>query len=138
LKQAIDIVNKQLIPKAIGDQARIYFGKLKADYYRYMAEFAAESDQVPFERANRFYAESLEQAKAKLPATDPILLAVAVNFSLFLHDHVRDPQRAIQLVKETCGAYATAKDQRGDTAAPGADEEAALVGMLQENLTSWQ
>jgi hypothetical protein len=74
----------------------------------------------------------------KLPATDPVLLAIAVNFSLFLHDHVPNPQRAIQLVRETCEAYTAAKDQRGDAAGFGADEEASLVEMLQQNLTLWE
>lgn len=84
LLEAIDIIDKQLIPKAINDKARVFSVKLKADCYRYLAEFGcADPSGGPCQEANKFYLEALQHAKAKLRATDPVLLATAVNFSLF-------------------------------------------------------
>merc|ERR1712232_695924 len=104
-----------------------FYYKMLGDYYRYLTEFADEdkrNDILP--AATEAYYTGTEWA-AHLPATHTVRLGLALNYSVFLHEIVRD---TVQAREKARAAY--------DTAAPQVtqDQEDALLTLqlLQDNL----
>jgi hypothetical protein len=138
LLEAVGVIDRQLIPNAADDRSRVFCTKLKADCFRYLAEFASADPDGPSQEANKFYLEALQCAKEKLPATDLVLLATAVNFSVFRYDHLHDLTAAISLASETLAAYREAAQKPGDVTESDAYEEAAFVTILEQNIDLWK
>merc|ERR1712196_502530 len=57
----LDLMDKSLIPKASNGESKVFYQKMKADYYRYIAEFstdgakttAAENARLAYEEASK-------------------------------------------------------------------------------------
>jgi hypothetical protein len=79
----------------------------------------------------------LELARQALTATDPVLLGLYINFSIFQRDHLHDNAAALALVHEALNEYHVANDERQPVPSHDAEEEIALVGVLQQNAESW-
>jgi hypothetical protein len=139
MAEALSVVDEKLIPYAADDRAAVFYARIRADYFRYIAEFIDPlHNNVPCGQARQAYEAALEQARAKLPPTDPILLAIAVNFSVFHHDCLDDRDAAIRLASHTLDAYFAANEEREEISQQEADEETWLVGMLQQNHDAWK
>jgi len=68
------------------------------DYYRYKAENAkgGDFDQAKMEALN-FYKQAME---ITLPACNPIKLGLALNFSVFHYEAMKDPKAAVDLADQ--------------------------------------
>jgi 14-3-3 protein epsilon len=77
--EIINFLDTNLIPQSTTDlEACIYYQKMKADYYRYIAEFATgEAYNKAADNAVQAYMNSLDTASGKLKKTDPVLLGCA-------------------------------------------------------------
>ena len=68
-------------------EGRVFYQKMKGDYYRYMAEYSSGNDKSEHEtNAATAYQQAVDKA-ADLAPTHPIRLGLALNFSVF---YVRD------------------------------------------------
>merc|ERR1712071_623516 len=68
-------------------------GKMKADYYRYIAEFKTDdAKKAAAENARKAYDEASTIASAGLPVTHPIRLGLALNFSVFQYEVLGNPE----------------------------------------------
>ena len=87
--EIIGILADTLIPNSDGeDEAKVFYWKMKADYYRYIAEFTKGDVHRDAKRdATTAYEEATEAAKP-LPNTNPVRLGLALNFSVFFYEIV--------------------------------------------------
>ena len=87
----LDLLDSTLIAKAQGSaEASVFYLKMKADYYRYLAEFANDKEKAEHAaKAANSYQEATNQANpgsgGGLPSTHPIRLGLALNYSVFLY-----------------------------------------------------
>lgn len=77
----------------------MFYWKMAGDYYRYLAEFAASADKEERAlKAQERYEEATKSGQS-LPATNPIRLGLALNFSVFYYEILNKPERACELAK---------------------------------------
>ena len=91
------IIDKFLVPNASDSETKVFFLKLKGDYFRYKCEFAAGKDfDDACENARKVYEEAYEIAKKDIPITNSTRLGLALNFSVFFYEI---KEKKIKLVK---------------------------------------
>lgn len=81
------LLEQHLIPKTNSEEAKVFFHKMKGDYYRYIAEYAvAEKRNAAAQKALSAYQEAHEIAQKSLATTHPVKLGLALNFSVFYYE----------------------------------------------------
>merc|ERR1712066_117369 len=74
----ISLLDKNLIAKAGVDESKVFYQKMKGDYYRYIAEFTEGTDKNA-------------AAENGLQVTHPIRLGLALNYSVFQYEVLQNP-----------------------------------------------
>merc|ERR1712037_950309 len=69
----LDLLNGNLLDKASTGESKVFYHKMKADYYRYIAEFRDGEDKTKAaENARKAYEEASKVANTDLAVTHPI------------------------------------------------------------------
>ena len=95
--ELVEILDGYLIPHSQSDECKVVFYRMKADYYRYLAEFTTGEEFA--EKSLEAYTTATEFAQ-NLATTDPIRLGLALNLSAFYFEILKSPQRACQVAKK--------------------------------------
>ncbi|OXU20148.1 hypothetical protein TSAR_005225 [Trichomalopsis sarcophagae] len=97
----LGLLDKYLIPKASNAESKVFYLKMKGDYFRYLAEVATgETRNAVVEDSQKAYQDAFEISKAKMQPTHPIRLGLALNFSVFYYEILNSPDKACQLAKQ--------------------------------------
>lgn len=81
-------------------ESRVFYFKMKGDYYRYISEFSnEEGKKASAEQAEESYKRATDTAEAELPSTHPIRLGLALNYSVFYYEILNQPQKACEMAK---------------------------------------
>merc|ERR1712207_80481 len=110
------------IGKAGQDESKVFYQKMKADYYRYIAEFTdGDKKTKAAENARQAYQEAQNVAEKDLAVTHPIRLGLALNFSVFqdaiaeldnvAEDSYKDSTLIMQLLRDNLTLWTS--DQEG-------------------------
>lgn len=117
----------------------VFFLKMKGDYYRYLAEF--KSGQAELQRATSNVGQSALQAYQMateyaqgLPATDPVRLGLALNFSVLHYEVMSDLQSAINTSKVAIDQALAELDEVDEAAYKDAT---TILQLLNDNKTLW-
>jgi len=131
-EKCLTLLKEKLIDAADPGEPKIFFLKMQGDYHRYTAEFAmGEMRQKAADDASVAYATATAQASDQLPTTHPVRLGLALNFSVFQHEVLRDTPAAFKTASDA--REAAAKDLSPD------DGDAVLtMQLLMENLSLWE
>ena len=129
------LVEDYLMPNSQSDEAKVFFNKMKADYFRYIAEFATtDQKNAAAQKALQAYAEAAAHAKNTLSSTHPLKLGLALNHSVFHYEIMQNPEKA-------CAMARTAFDEAIADLDSVQDEyykDATLImQLLRDNLLLW-
>uniref|UniRef100_A0A7S2ABI5 14-3-3 domain-containing protein n=1 Tax=Stereomyxa ramosa TaxID=1078864 RepID=A0A7S2ABI5_9EUKA len=129
------LLNDNLIPSSADNESKVFYHKMKGDYYRYLAEFAeGDTRKEAADEALNAYKSSAEVANKELEPTNPIRLGLALNFSVFHYEILSEPNQAIELAKK---AFDDAIEKL-DTLSEDSYKDATLImQLLRDNLTLW-
>ncbi|KAH7001754.1 14-3-3 protein-domain-containing protein [Macrophomina phaseolina] len=131
----LDVLDESLIPKAESGELKAHYNKLKGDYYRYIAEFAlGERHKVAAAAAHEAYKTAIDVAETELIPTDPIRLALALNFSVFYYVILNSPGRACHLAEQAFGDAIADLDLLSEESYRNS---ALIMQLLRDNLTLW-
>ncbi|XP_045437307.1 14-3-3 protein zeta/delta isoform X3 [Pipistrellus kuhlii] len=109
------LLEKFLIPNASQAESKVFYLKMKGDYYRYLAEVAAGDDKKGIvDQSQQAYQEAFEISKKEMQPTHPIRLGLALNFSVFYYEILNSPEKACSLAKTLWTS-----DTQGDEAEAG-------------------
>jgi 14-3-3 protein epsilon len=98
-RELLRVLDDYLLPKDNTTEGQVFYWKMAGDYYRYLAEFAAGEDRKSKAlEAQKKYEEATKLA-GSLPATNPIRLGLALNYSVFYYEILNHPQEACTLAK---------------------------------------
>lgn len=131
----IQVLHTELIPRASTPESRVFYNKLKGDYYRYLAEFnAGEEHSRCASSAHDSYQLASDIALNELPPTNSHRLGLALNFSVFYYEVFSAPEKACMLAKAAFNDAMAAMDsmtqeEYGDST--------TLMQLLRDNLTLW-
>lgn len=116
-------------------EAKVFYLKMAADYYRYLAECVPESGSSTREKATMFYKKAFELAKTKsIPPTHPIRLGLALNYSVCLYEIMKDRRTACELAKQ---AFDDAIAQLDKLEEADYKDSTLIMQLLRDNLTLW-
>ena len=103
------------------------------DYYRYIAENAKDDllEQVK-QKAKQAYEEA---NGIELPAYNPIKLGLALNFSVFNYEVLKDHAKACELADN---ALQQALDKIDELEEDDFRDAKSIIELLKENLTLWK
>uniref|UniRef100_A0A914DI77 14-3-3 domain-containing protein n=1 Tax=Acrobeloides nanus TaxID=290746 RepID=A0A914DI77_9BILA len=103
--EIITTIDEHLMPKVetSDEEAKIYYLKAKADYYRYICEIITGDESKHKEMAEKAriaYETAFELAKDKLPLAHPTRLGLALNLSVFCYEIAKEAEKAVQLANQ--------------------------------------
>jgi 14-3-3 protein epsilon len=129
------LLDQQLIGKAEGSaEASVFYLKMKADYYRYLAEFATgqtkDSNALDAQGSYR----TATQKAGELAPTHPIRLGLALNYSVFLYEVQAKSAEACDLAKQ---AFDDAIAELDTLDEESYKDSTLIMQLLRDNLTLW-
>jgi len=124
-----------LIQKATGGESKVFYQKMKADYYRYIAEFTTGSEKSQAaENARQSYEEAQKVAESGLVVTHPIRLGLALNYSVFQYEVLQNPDEACKMART---AFEDAIAELDNVAEDSYKDSTLIMQLLRDNLTLW-
>merc|ERR1712087_774013 len=96
----LGLLDGNLISQASTGESKVFYQKMKADYYRYIAEFTeGDKKKAAAESARQAYEEAAKVADKELAVTHPIRLGLALNFSVFQYEVLQNPEEACKMAR---------------------------------------
>jgi len=129
----LGLLDKFLVPKASNPESKVFYLKMKGDYYRYLAEVAT-GDTRNVDDSQKAYQDAFEISKAKMQPTHPIRLGLALNFSVFYYEILNSPEKACQLAKQ---AFDDAIAELDTLNEDSYKDSTLIMQLLRDNLTLW-
>ena len=127
------MINGRVLSTECSDEAKAFFVKMVGDYYRYIAENAKEAQ---LEDVKQKAKQAYEEANAiDLPACNPIKLGLALNYSVFNYEVLKDHARACELADS---ALQQALDKIDELEEDDFRDAKSIIELLKENLTLWK
>merc|ERR1711997_1235524 len=96
----LGLLDDNLISKASHGESKVFYQKMKADYYRYIAEFTeADKKAKSAEEARKAYEEATKVAEKDLAVPHPIRLGLALNYSVFQYEVLSNSDEACKMAR---------------------------------------
>ncbi|KFO35229.1 14-3-3 protein zeta/delta [Fukomys damarensis] len=131
----LSLLEKFLIPNASQAESKVFYLKMKGDYYRYLAEVAAGDDKKGIvDQSQQAYQEAFEISKKEMQPTHPIRLGLALNFSVFYYEILNSPEKACSLAKT---AFDEAIAELDTLSEESYKDSTLIMQLLRDNLTLW-
>merc|ERR1711862_796936 len=131
----LGLLDGNLIPKAGNGESKVFYQKMKADYYRYIAEFTdGDKKTTAANNAKLAYEEAQKVAEKDLAVTHPIRLGLALNFSVFQYEVLSAPDEACKMART---AFEDAIAELDNVAEDSYKDSTLIMQLLRDNLTLW-
>jgi len=131
----LSVLDDHLIPSASTGESKVFYYKMKGDYHRYLAEFAAgDKRKDAADCAHAAYKAATEIAQTELAPTHPIRLGLALNFSVFYYEILNSPDRACHLAKQ---AFDDAIAELDTLSEESYKDSTLIMQLLRDNLSLW-
>ena len=124
------VVDQKLMNDDESDEIKVFYHKMKGDYFRYMAE---TNDQSAIENSRSAYMRASELA-APLPANNPVKVGLALNFSVFYYEVLKEKEEACKLAKTTFDEALPILEELDERSYK---EATSILGLIKDNLTIW-
>lgn len=134
--EILDLLAKELVPKATDVEAQVFYLKMQGDYFRYLAELSLPGQPEREQRAqaaHNAYQQAIGIADQSLAVGSALRLGLALNLAVFFNEVFNAPDKACQLAKKTL-----------DTAMPQLDENRkedqeglGILRLLHDNYQLW-
>lgn len=114
-------------------ESTIFYLKMCGDYYRYLAEFKQEDDNIKT-NADNHYTTALAIAAEHLPATHPTRLGLVLNASVCKFEILKETEAAKTLAKNGFDQAIQKLDSLNDASYK---DSTLIMQLLRDNLTIW-
>jgi len=135
--QDILVLLKDTLLKKLGlsAESEVFYKKMMADYYRYLAEFKYGEDKKEIgSNAENAYKDATSKATNDLAPTHPIRLGLALNYSVFLYEVQEKMEDACTLAKS---AFDDAIAELDTLDEESYKDSTLIMQLLRDNLTLW-
>lgn len=133
--EVISTVDQKLMPTASDSISRVFYLKLKADYYRYLVEFKGNQEkQEGAAKAKRAYDAAMKIATESFPKAHPTYLGLALNYSVFLYEIADEKDTAVELADKT---FKDAVELVDDLIEEDYSEATLILQLLKDNTAMW-
>ena len=133
--EILRIIDESLIPNSSSEEGKVFYYKMKGDYYRYLSEFQSDPQRKETSyNALDAYKSASGIANSELAPTHPIRLGLALNFSVFYYEIMNSPQKACHLAKQ---AFDDAIAELDTLSEESYKDSTLIMQLLRDNLTLW-
>ncbi len=133
--EIIKILDEKLIVNSGTFEGKVFFIKMKADYYRYLCGFKKDNKlKELIDLALKDYQEAFKIAVENLRETEPIRLSLALNFSVFYYEILGDSNKAIKIAKTAFDDAIADLDQLDKA---NYKDSTLIMQLLKDNVTLW-
>jgi len=130
----LKLLDDTLIKDSLAAEPKVFYQKMKADYYRYLAEFSeGGTKQDHAECAEKAYTAATNAATGLAP-THPIRLGLALNYSVFMYEVQNKQPDACALAKQ---AFDDAIAELDTLDEESYKDSTLIMQLLRDNLTLW-
>lgn len=133
----LDLIDKYLlksVEKKDDEESKVFYLKMKGDYYRYLAEVSHSDDRdAVIGKSEQAYKDATGAAEG-LSTTHPIRLGLALNFSVFYYEILNKPDMACSLAKK---AFDDAIAELDNLKEDSYKDSTLIMQLLRDNLTLW-
>jgi len=134
-KEVLKLLDDHLIPNASNPESKVFYLKMKGDYFRYLAEVATGDERkTVVDQSQDAYQDAFEVAKKEMQPTHPIRLGLALNFSVFYYEIQNAPDKACSMAKE---AFDDAIAELDTLKEDSYKDSTLIMQLLRDNLTLW-
>ncbi|KAG7228204.1 hypothetical protein INR49_013367 [Caranx melampygus] len=119
----LGLLDNFLIANASAAESKVFYLKMKGDYYRYLSENSQQA-----------YQQAFEISKGEMQPTHPIRLGLALNFSVFYYEILNNPDRACSLAKTAFDEAIAELDTLNEDSYK---DSTLIMQLLRDNLTLW-
>jgi len=131
----LSLLDDYLIPHADDSESKVFYMKMKGDYYRYLAEVADETQKdAQVANSKDAYQSATKTASDNLNATHPVRLGLALNFSVFHYEIEGKPHEACELAK---ASFDKAVAELDNLDQESYKDSTLIMQLLRDNLTLW-
>merc|ERR1711978_268374 len=131
----LELLDTKLIPKTPAGESKVFYVKMKADYYRYIAEFTTgDKKDKASKDAKEAYAEATAVAEKDLVVTHPIRLGLALNYSVFMYEVLNQPEDTCKMAR---AAFEDSIAELDNVAEDSYKDSTLIMQLLRDNLTLW-
>jgi len=131
----LHLIDNSVLKFCTSPESRVFFLKMKGDYYRYLAECSTGEQQSKISQGGlQAYQEATSIATNELKETNPIRLGLALNFSVFYYEILNNPTQACSLAKQAFDdAIAKIEELNDDEY----KDSTTIMQLIRDNLTLW-
>lgn len=133
-KMLLLIDNFLLKKKDLSAESKVFYFKMKGDYYRYLAEFTSGDKHTQVSQASLDSYKEANALSSDLACTNPIKLGLALNFSVFYYEVMNDAAKACQIANE---AFQEGIQQLEKIDDDQYKDSTTILQLLKENIDMW-
>lgn len=132
----IDLIDRLLIPSSKTVETKVFYLKLKADYYRYLCEAKdGDPNDDSVKKAKETYLSAIDITEKEIPPTDPSSLGLFLNYSVFLYEILKEKENAINLAQKILDDVGPKID---DNSPQSFREASQTLHLLRDNISLWK
>ena len=134
-KDVLELLDNFLVPNASNAESKVFYLKMKGDYFRYLSEVAqGDERKAVVDDSQKAYQDAFDISKSKMQPTHPIRLGLALNFSVFYYEILNSPDKACHLAKQ---AFDDAIAELDTLNEDSYKDSTLIMQLLRDNLTLW-
>jgi 14-3-3 protein epsilon len=135
-REILRVIDNDLIPKTSSDEGKVFFIKMKGDYYRYICEFAqGQYKEDSSKSAQESYHQALTLAEGSLDATHPSRIGLALNYSVFNYEILGLHDEAIKIAQKAFDEGIANLENLTDEQAY--KESTMILQLIRDNISLW-
>jgi len=116
-------------------ESKVFYLKMRGDYYRYKAEVATGEDRESIVKlSDSAYCDAYDLAMENMVSTHPIRLGLALNYSVFHYEIRNDHDQACKMAKK---AFEDAINDLDAVSEDNYKDSTLIMQLLRDNLTLW-
>jgi len=130
----IDLLRKHLLQKVSGQEAKVYYVKMRGDLHRYKSEFGDDGKKRDeMHEAEKAYEKATAEAN-ELEPTNTVRLAVSLNYAVFMMEVKRQTEKAIEVAKK---GFDEASVELDKLSADAYKDTTLFMQLLRDNMVLW-
>ncbi|KAM3871243.1 14-3-3 protein beta/alpha-1-like [Diretmus argenteus] len=134
-KDVLELLDTYLIENSTNSESKVFYLKMKGDYFRYLAEVASgQNKTATIESSQAAYQKAFDISSKDMDSTHPIRLGLALNFSVFYYEILNNPDKACSLAKAAFDSAIAELDKLNEDSYK---DSTLIMQLLRDNLTLW-
>lgn len=135
-REILRVIDSDLVPNTESDEGKVFFIKMKGDYFRYICEFAqGQYKDESAKSAQESYHAALTLAEGGLDATHPSRIGLALNFSVFNYEILGLQAEAIKIAQKAFDEGIANLENLTDEQAY--KESTMILQLIRDNISLW-